>query len=336
MHPRLRQYLKYGLFLAGGIGLAWWQLRDMSAVERLEFKNALSHSEYVYILPVILMSVLSHLSRAARWRLLMEPLGYKPGLTNLFLTTMSGYLANAAVPRLGEVLKCSLLARYENLRTDKLIGTILLERAFDLFCYLLFTLLTLLIQLDTLYSFVQERLSVLRWNGRSLAAGSFRILAVGVALFFIARWLMRRKPENRILMAITGFGKGVREGLRSVSRIRNRPLFLAHTLFIWAMYLGQIYVGFQALPETAALPVGAAFSVLTLATLSMILTPGGIGSFPYFVMQTLLLYGISQPMGQAFGWMMWGVSTALVLVIGTLSLIALPYANRNKSKIQPE
>ena len=105
------------------------------AVERTEFYAAFRHTNYWLMIPVLIMSLLSHLSRSMRWKLLMEPLDYNPALRNVFAVTMVGYLANAAIPRLGEVLKCSFLARYEKLKIDKLFGTILVERTFDLICY---------------------------------------------------------------------------------------------------------------------------------------------------------------------------------------------------------
>ena len=105
-----------------------------------------------------------------------------------------------------------------------------------------------------------------------------------------------------------------------------------HTVFIWAMYLGQVYLGFWGMEATADLSIKAAFSVLTLTTLSMIVTPGGIGSFPIFVMQTLLIYGIDAPVGKAFGWITWGVSTSLIILIGLLCLITIPYFNKSSDE----
>ena len=110
----------------------------MTLAERAEFYTTFSNTNYWLLIPVAIMSILSHLSRSMRWKLMMEPLGYNPALKNVFAATMVGYLANSAIPRLGEVLKCSLLARYEKLKVDKLFGTILVERTFDFICYLLF------------------------------------------------------------------------------------------------------------------------------------------------------------------------------------------------------
>ena len=99
------------------------------------------------------------------------------------------------------------------------------------------------------------------------------------------------------------------------------------------MYLLQIYVGFHAMEGTFHLSIKAAFSVLTLATLAMIITPGGIGSFPLLVMETLTIYGIAQPVGKAFGWLIWGVSTGIVIIVGFTCLILLPLINSKKNEI---
>ena len=99
------------------------------------------------------------------------------------------------------------------------------------------------------------------------------------------------------------------------------------------MYLLQIYIGFSAMEGTQHLGIKAAFSVLSFATLAMILTPGGIGSFPIFVMETLLIYSIASPVGIAFGWLLWGANTAIVIIAGLLSLLFLPYINKNKNEI---
>ena len=110
--------------------------------------------------------------------------------------------------------------------------------------------------------------------------------------------------------------------------MKKKRAFLMHTIFIWCMYLGQIYLGFLGLESTASLGIGAACSVLSLATLSMIVTPGGIGSFPIFVMQTLMIYGLTNAQGKAFGWLMWSASTGLIVLVGFVSLLLLPMFNK--------
>ncbi|HCY88826.1 MAG TPA: hypothetical protein DHV17_01060 [Chitinophagaceae bacterium] len=333
MTKRIFSILQYVIFMGGGIFLVWWQLRSMTEPEMEEFLAALRHTRYWVVLPIIIMALLSHYSRALRWKLLMEPLGYAPSTANTFASTMVGYLANAAVPRLGEILKCSLLARYEKLKLNKLIGTIIIERTFDLICYLFFIALTVLIQIDTVGRYVGEKLSSvspgsdpLSWLRPVIAIASIIIIWLGL------RWLFKRYPDHGLVSKLKAFTSGLAEGFAAIRQLKKRKAFIAHTLFIWLMYLLQIFLGFYAMEGTIHLGIKAAFSVLTLATLAMIITPGGIGSFPIFVMQTLLLYQIDPTLGKAFGWLMWGVATGIIIIAGCVALIVLPYINKEKNE----
>jgi uncharacterized protein (TIRG00374 family) len=264
-----------------------------------------------------------------RWKLMMEPLDFHPKLRNVFMVTMVGYLANAAIPRLGELLKCTFLARYEKLKLDKLVGTIILERSFDLVCYALFIAITILIQLKIIGSFATEKLNRLFKGNPTLTFLKLGLFIVAIILFgFVIRWIIKKNPQNKLINKTSLIIKGVFDGLSTIKHMKKKRTFLMHTIFIWFMYLGQIYIGFWGLDSTASLGIGAACSVLSLATLSMIVTPGGIGSFPIFIMQTLMIYGLTSAQGKAFGWLMWSASTGLIVLVGFVSLLLLPVLNK--------
>ncbi len=337
MRKKIISLIQYVIFLGAGIFLVWWQLKSMTAAEKTEFYAAFSNTNYWLMIPVIGMSLLSHLSRSMRWKLMMEPLGYKPALRNVFAVTMVGYLANSAIPRLGEVLKCSLLARYEKLKIDKLFGIILVERTFDLVCYILFIGITVLIQINLIGDYVGSKISLMSKSaGLPLWVKGALALTLVAGCFLLLRFLTRRYPENKLLAKLNSFIKGVMDGFKTILSLQKRWQFLGHTLFIWAMYLLQIYVGFFAMEGTAHLSMQAAFAVLSLATLAMIVTPGGIGSFPIFVMETLLIYSIASPLGKAFGWLIWGANTSIIIITGIIALLLLPYFNKtSKEEVAP-
>ncbi|MBC7867578.1 MAG: flippase-like domain-containing protein [Gloeobacteraceae cyanobacterium ES-bin-316] len=333
MRKRILSIIQYVLFLGGGIFLVWWQLKSMTTAEKEEFYAAFLNTNYWLMIPVVGMSLLSHLSRSMRWKLMMEPLGYNPALKNVFAVTMVGYLANSAIPRLGEVLKCSLLARYEKLQIDKLFGIILVERTFDLVCYVVFIGLTVLMQVNLIGEYVSGKLSLMtQAKGFPIWAKLLLVVILFAGMIFLLRYLSKRFPQNRFLIKLNFFLRGVAAGFTTIRSLKKRKLFLAHTFFIWAMYLLQIYVGFYAMEGTAHLSIQAAFAVLSLATLAMIVTPGGIGSFPIFVMETLLIYSIASPLGKAFGWLIWGANTSIVIIAGLFALLLLPYFNKQKKE----
>ena len=334
MGKKILSLLQYVIFLGIGILLVWWQLHSMTPEHEIQFKNAFAKANYYLIIPVIIINILSHLSRSMRWKLLMEPLGYNPSLKNVFAATMVGYLANSAIPRLGEVIKCTMLAKYENLKADNLIGTILIERTFDLLTYMLFIGFTVIIQIDIVGNYVKEKLQAFGAPGIiPLWLKIFIVCFAVVVVLVIVRKIFSSFPNNKTLQKIKGFGTGIGKGFIAIKNLKNKKAFIFHTIFIWSMYLLQIYIGFKAMEATAHLDLKAACSVLSLSTLAMIITPGGIGSFPIFVKETLLLYLIQDSEGNAFGWLIWGVSTGIIIVVGLISLIILPYINKKKHAI---
>lgn len=332
---KLIAILKYLVFVGLGIFLVWWQFDRMTIEQRQTFWAAIQQVHIPVVIPIVLMSLASHLSRAMRWRLLMEPLGHaKPALSDTFGVTMVGYLANTFVPRLGEILKCTMLSRYTGIPAHQLIGTIVVERIFDFTCYLVFIAITLLLQYPLVGEFARNQVAAITtteagmpWWGKALI-----FVAALILLTLLLRWLLHRFAEKAWVKLLHKYLHGIQDGLASIFRLKNRQAFLGHTLFIWAMYLLQIYVGFRAIDAVAHLSMHAAFGVLTLATLAMIVTPGGLGTFPTAVYLVLELYGIEPAFGEAFGWLVWGTNTAIVLTVGGGLAIWLTYKHRKKAQ----
>ena len=335
MGKKIATILQYIFFLGGGILLIWWQFHNMTPDQVTKFKLALSNANYSMLIPVIFMSLASHVSRSVRWKILIAPMGYKPSLLNTFGVIMVGYLANSFVPRLGEILKCTLLGKYENIPPQKLIGTIVVERIFDFLCYLIFILITILIQFKLVGNFVKNEMAKIYndTNGISFWTNIFIVLASIVTLVILIRLLIKKFNKSKLILRLKYFISGLKEGIASINNLQNRGWFLFHTVFIWSMYLLQIYTGFSAIQEVSHLGLNAACSVLTLATLAMIITPGGIGTFPTAVFLVLNLYNIDQSTGEAFGWIMWGATTFIILFFGSFSLAVLFFINRNKQQI---
>ena len=333
MGKKIGVIIQYIIFLSGGIFLIWWQFDKMTLDEVAKFKISLSQANYWILVPIICMALASHLSRAVRWKILMTPMGYNPSLFNTFGVTMVGYLANSFVPRLGEILKCTMLGRYEKIPVQKLIGTILTERIFDFCCYLIFIIITIVIQYKLVGNFVRAELTTIINNNSGMALWSRVLLMITflLTLIWLLRFVLKKYPESKILQLTKTFVSGLKEGVTSIKKLQNRGWFLFHTLFIWAMYLLQIYLGFEAIHEVSHLGLNAACSVLTLATLAMIITPGGIGTFPTAIFLVLTLYNIDQSTGEAFGWLMWGTTTSIILFFGLLFLCLLFFKNRKNN-----
>jgi uncharacterized protein (TIRG00374 family) len=333
MKKKLFTILQYLLFLALGIFLAWWSLKDIDAEKKSQIKTALNHARYWLIIPVFAVLIASHLVRALRWKLLINSLGYHPRTENTFFAVMVGYLTNQAVPRLGEILKCTLLARYEKVPADKLIGTIILERIIDAITLLSIFAITLAIQphlyTDLINAFFHSPRDPVkkRISGYLIAA-----ILVGIIIVVILLWmLIKKKSFDDVIALFKRIGKSVWQGISAVQHLKRRGLFLTYTVALWSLYLLGGYIGFFALQETEQYGVKEAFAVLSAGSIGMIATPGGIGAYALLLKKTMELYGLQEGVALAFGWILWLVQTFVILIGGIFSFAAIPYFNKRRT-----
>jgi uncharacterized protein (TIRG00374 family) len=300
-----------------------------------QLKKAMDHAHYWLLVPVFSLLLVGHWLRALRWRQLMEPMGYHPSLLNTFFAVMIGYFVNLGAPRLGEVVKCTVLARYEKVPAQKLVGTIVVERAFDVICLLLVFGLTFVFQFDIISSLVHDYIypAFQNKNGGT-AYKKIILLTAGLIVFLILlKFIFSRFGHMNIVQKVKDILHGVWHGLTSVKDLKNKPLFFAYTIGIWVMYLLSTWCGFFAIDATSRLGLADALTVLAMGSVGMILTPGGIGAYALLVMNTVALYNIpKEPYGQALGWLLWFGQFLSFVIFGVISFILLPRVNRHKIK----
>jgi hypothetical protein len=334
MQKRLISILKFGFFFGLGIFLVWWSIHKLPDDQYRKFITALKTADYILLIPVFFILSLSHLSRALRWRILMGSMGYKPRLSNTFCAVMVGYLANFAFPRLGEVLKCTILGKYEKVPADKLVGTILVERAVDLLSFGIVIIISLLTQAKVVGAYTKKMIHdyILTGDKTDVLIRFSIIAGIIIILFFIFRYLLKKYHHIKFVDQIKGVFKGIVEGLMSIKNLQKKWQFIFHSVLIWTCYLAGTYVGFMAIKETSVLPVLAAFPVLVFGTVATIITPGGIGAYPEFLMRAMLLYNIEEGFGNANGMLQWSAQFVIILVVGFICLGALPYINKTKNE----
>lgn len=332
MKKRLFTILQYLVFLGLGIFLAWWSLKDIDAEKKIQIKTSLNHARYWLIIPVFAILILSHFVRAIRWKLLINSLGYHPKTENAFFAVMIGYLTNQAVPRLGEILKCTLLARYEKVPADKLIGTIILERIIDAITLLSIFAITLAIQpglyTDLVNAFFHSPRDPVKKKISGLALAAILIGLIALIIFLWA--VIKKKTLADVLGLFKRIGRSVWQGISAVQHLKKRGLFLSYTILLWGLYLLAGYIGFFALEETQQYGINQAFAILSAGSIGMVATPGGIGAYALLLKKTMELYGLQEGVALAFGWILWLVQTFVVLIGGIFSFAAIPYFNKPK------
>lgn len=313
--------LQLVIFAAVGGGIVWYMLSRMSIGDRRTMIEAIGDTNMIWMVPFFFTFLLSHWARARRWMVMLDPVGIHPTSANTTFAVLIGYLVNLIPPRAGEVAKCTVLAKYENMPADKMIGTIVAERSFDVLCLLIVIGLTFYWQGGALNTYLEGEL-----RGHAPSTVSLLITATVIAaIVIILVSIYKRNRDSRIGRFIAGLGAG----FTSIFHLRKKGMFLIYTLLIWGAYVLQIIFGFHAMPATASLGTGVAMMILVFGSAAIIAAPGGIGLYPFLVGKLLHYgYGLSEPAANAFGWVTWMALTAATLLAGVASLILLPLYNR--------
>lgn len=267
----------------------------------------------------------------------MEPLGYKPSSFNTFAVVMIGYLVNAGVPRLGEVVKCTLLSRYENVRADRLVGTIVMERAVDVVSLVIVFILTLIFQGHIIGAHISG--AFLDFFHDTSGKTSVRKIVIVLSSLFlmvvVIYVLLKRFGHIDAVAKMKEILRGISHGLSSIRFVKHKALFLFHSVFIWVMYLAGTTMGIYALQETAHLGIGGGLTTLAVGSVGMIITPGGIGAYPLLVAKLMSWYGVDEDtIGAALGWLLWSVQTLIVLLGGLICFGLFSYFNKKNKTLE--
>ncbi|MDO6745414.1 lysylphosphatidylglycerol synthase transmembrane domain-containing protein [Tenacibaculum soleae] len=311
-----KKILKIILPLVLGGFLVWYSLSKVSIVTLLGyFKEA----NYWWIALGLFFGILSHLSRAYRWKFLLEPMGYKPDFGNSTMAVLVAYLVNYAVPRAGEVSRAAVMTNYENIPFEKGFGTIVAERIADLVMMLSIITITLFVQFDFIYELLTKNFNPIK------TATILVVLMAGG--YLLTKYV--KKAQAGIGLKIKNFVSGLIEGVTSILKMKHKWAFIFHTVFIWAMYVAMFWATIPAI-NGLNVPFGGVLIGFIAGGFSIAATNGGIGLYPVAVAGALALFGINEEPATAFGWIMWTAQTLMIIVFGGLAFLFLPIYNKNK------
>ena len=316
--------LKYLLLFSIGVIIFWFLYRK---IEWSEITGALKGLNYFWIFLSIVFGLLSQLSRAIRWKMLMKPLDYNPRLSNTFLSVMVLYFVNLIIPRAGEVARCGVLAKTDKIPFTKLVGTVFVERLADTIMLFFLALIIFASNIPIVVKFFEDNPKITE-NLQNLITIKYilifcLLIVVGIVGYrLLKRRLKRSSKKGRIVELKDQFVAGV----KSIASMKGKWLFLAHTLFIFLMWLMMLYVVFLAYEPTKHMTLRAGMVIFLMGGLAM-LAPiqGGIGPWHYMVVQTLLLYGIEKKTGLIFALIAHTSTNLIYILFGGIAAIILVF-----------
>ncbi len=291
MNKTLISVLKYAIGLGLGVSLLYLALKD---VEFSKVKRGFEEANYLWVGLGLIVAILSHWFRAARWKMLIKAAGYESSTVNLFASTMVGYMVNQAVPRLGEVTKATLTSKTEKLPISVSIGTMVTDRIFDVICLGLLLGTVLLLQYEEIMFVFDQAFAGSESAGQEESGGSLLLpILAGVFVLGAILTLVFRKQLAKIplINKIFNFIGSVWEAILSVRKMKNPLLFLFYTISIWGCYILMTYLVFFALEQTSNLPFIFALTAFVMGGIGMVIpSPGGVGSYHFAIIMSFVGY----------------------------------------------
>ncbi len=336
MNKTIKKIIQTVIFFSVGIVIFWlvYRKQDMAVL-----KDALLHADYFWIFISLILGLLSHISRAMRWNLLIYPLGYKPKVINSFFSVMIMYLSNMAIPRSGEIVRCGVLGKTENIPVSKLLGTVFTERIIDFIMLFILLAIVLMTQMHVVIAMLEKNPEIYA-NLQNLLSSTPLLIAIfiGFVLLLFIIYRFRHKLQHfRLYQKIKTIIKNFAEGLKSIMKMERRFEFIAHSIFIWGMYFMMIYIVFKSFGFTENLSVLSGLTVFVMSAFGMVApSPGGIGTWHFMVIQTLMIYGVNKADAGAFAFASHESMTLMMIIVGVLSLILLPVVNKMNKKSKPD
>jgi hypothetical protein len=328
--------LKYIFFLGIGVLLLWLGFRKL---DLQEVWVGILNADYGWLFFGLFFALLSHVARALRWNLLINSLGYKTRLSSTFYSVMIGYLANTAVPRMGEFARCGVLSKKEKIPFNALFGTVISERFFDLFMLFFILFLVVVFQLDLVGSFVFKAMKPLLNTIMSnmifiVLIGVFSLAILGGLIYLV--WAMKNKIKSiPFYQKVRDFIDGLLNGIKTIFKMRQKWMFIFYTAIIWLFYVVMVYLPFKMLAETSGLNFLDGTTIMGLGSLGIVApVPGGIGAYHYITKVILTeLYAVEANAAMSYATIAHAGQTLMNVLVGALSYFAIGFASRNQKPL---
>ena len=319
--------MKFIAFLAVGIVLLWFAFLN---VDFTRLVADLKEADYSWLLLSVLFGLFAFVSRARRWVLLVNPLGFNPSLRNSFYALMTGYLANLALPRIGEITRCVALGKKEKIPVDQLFGTVVVERTIDFLSLLLIMIILIFTSGDQISLFLKESILVpFQQKVLSIFGFTWIIWVTLFSLLIIMLVLVIRFKKNfrkiRFFSKMFDLARGIINGLKTITNLKRKWEFIFHTIFIWINYTLMTWVVVFSIESTSHLTFGDSIFLLVIGGLAMSApVQSGLGAFHYIISRGLLFVkGIPIEEGLVYALLTHESQLIFVAIVGTISFFII-------------
>ena len=325
---KMISFLKFSLPLLLGLVLLFYAFKN---IQLDDFLSKLDQTRYEWVIGSMLLSSLAYVSRAYRWQLLLRAADQKVSTFRLTLAVFVGYLANLAFPRLGEVVRCAVLKKTNQIPVSLSIGTVVTERIIDSLVLLFFLIIALLLEFDLIVTYFENIFSTYH-----IPLDGILYAALTLLMTFSILVLVILRTHTPLSQRTKKMASEVLKCILTIKSIQSKSLFLTTTMVMWLTYFLMSYMIFFALEETSSLSLTAGFMLLVSGGIALALpVQGGIGTYHAMIAMMLGLYGIENTTGLFLATLLHSSQILSVVIFGGISLVitlGIEKNNRNDLK----
>ena len=327
-----RRTIRILLPLALGCILLWYLYKDHGLSEMMVVLK--KGVRYEIILFSLIFGLGANIARGFRWGLLIDSLGERVKRINVVLSVFGNYAINMALPRVGEIWRCSEVAKYEKISFAKLLGTMLVDRVMDTLVVGLLTISLFVFNIGFFKRYFADNPDVI--EGFYIMFTSVWMY-IGLAATAILIWMLfTRWGHAKIVQKGKGAVLNVWEGIKSLWKIEHKVRFIIQTLLIWGGYFCYFYITFYAFEFTRDLGPRIGLIAFTMSSLGVAVpVQGGIGVWHFMVSSTLICFGVAKSDADSFAFIVYATQTIWIVILGLVSIVALPIFNKT-GKVQKE
>ena len=312
--------MKITLPLLLGGAILYWMYRDFD-FQQLEHVM-LNEMDWTWMLLSLPFGALAEILRGLRWRQILESADEHPRRMTIINSIFLSYAASLVVPRVGEFLRCGVLKRYDSVSFTKALGTVVSERAVDILVMLLVTSTTLLLQFGVFNTFFEKTGTNLDAILGKFSSTGYIVTAIcAIAVCILLHFLLRRLSIYNKVKTTLG---GIWQGVKSIGKLRNVPLFVLLSFGIWTSYFVHYYLTFFCFDFTSELGVTCGLVTFVVGSIAVLVpTPNGAGPWHFAVKTMLILYGIADDKALYFVLIVHTIQTLLIMLLGIVSMASL-------------
>ena len=325
-------------FVLGG-AILWWMYRgeDFSVISHVLTEQM----NWTWMLLSFPFGILAQMFRGWRWKQTLDPIDLRPSNADQTVdgqkikarnhtcinAVFISYAASLIIPRIGEFSRCAILKRYDGASFSKALGTVVTERAVDTLIVMIYSGIILLVEMSIFGTFFRKTGTSLDriLNGFSVTGWVVTAICAVAVLILLHLLLKNFSIYNKVKMTLGG----IWEGVLSLKRVRNLPLYLFFSVGIWVMYFLHYYLTFFCFDFTENLGIGCALVSFVVANFAVIVpTPNGAGPWHFAIKTMLILYGVADEQALWFVLIVHTVQTMLVIALGIYAWAALLFTKR--------